>query len=111
MIGRAAQGRPWIFREIAHYLATGELLPPTGSSVVGETLLDHVRALHSFYGETAGVRIARKHLKWYANDQPDGASFVAVVNRAETADEQLRITRSYFDGLGAAVTRDLEAAA
>jgi tRNA-dihydrouridine synthase B len=111
MIGRAAQGRPWIFREIAHYLRTGELLPPPGIVVVRDTLLEHVRALHAFYGEAAGVRIARKHLKWYANEQRDGASFVAVVNRAETAEEQLRLTRSYFDALGDGAARPFEAAA
>jgi tRNA-dihydrouridine synthase B len=99
MVGRAAQGRPWIFREIAHYLATGELLPPPSVAFVRETLLEHVRALHAFYGEALGVRIARKHLAWYAKDRPENAAFRAVVNRADTADEQLRLTRSYFDAL------------
>ena len=100
MIGRAAQGRPWIFREIAHFLATGERLPSPGIGVVRDTLLEHVRALHEFYGETAGVRIARKHLAWYAKDRPENAAFRDVVNRAETAVEQLRLTRDYFDALG-----------
>jgi tRNA-dihydrouridine synthase B len=111
MIGRAAQGRPWIFREIARYLATGELLPPPSIGFVGETLLAHVRALHEFYGETAGVRIARKHLAWYAKDRPENAAFRAVVNRAETAEEQLRLTRDYFETLEAAPTTALGAAA
>jgi tRNA-dihydrouridine synthase B len=111
MIGRAAQGRPWIFREIAHYLRTGQLLPPPDTVFVRDTLLEHVRALHAFYGEAAGVRIARKHLKWYANEQRDGASFVTVVNRAETAEEQLRLTRSYFDPLGDGAARPFVAAA
>ena len=102
MIGRAAQGRPWIFREIAHFLATGETLPPPSLGFVRETLLEHVRALHEFYGEESGVRIARKHLKWYAKDRPENAAFGAVVNRAEAADEQLRLTRDYFDALEAA---------
>src|SRR3970282_225288 len=75
MIGRAAQGRPWIFREIAHFLATGERLPSPGIGVVRDTLLEHVRALHEFYGETAGVRIARKHLAWDAEDRPQNAAF------------------------------------
>jgi tRNA-dihydrouridine synthase B len=101
MIGRAAQGRPWIFREIAHFLATGELAPPPAIAVVRETLLEHVSALHAFYGDAAGVRIARKHLAWYAKDRPENAAFRAVVNRAETADEQLRLTRDYFDALEA----------
>ena len=99
MIGRAAQGRPWIFREIAHYLATGELLPPPSVAQVRETLLAHVQALHAFYGEASGVRIARKHLAWYAKDRPENAAFRAVVNRADTADEQVRLTRDYFDAL------------
>ncbi len=101
MIGRAAQGRPWIFREIGHYLATGELLPAPPVGFVAETLLSHVRALHAFYGETAGVRIARKHLAWYAKDRAENAAFRAVVNRAETAEEQLRLTRDYFATLEA----------
>jgi tRNA-dihydrouridine synthase B len=105
MIGRAAQGRPWIFREIAHFLATGEVLPPPSVAFVRDTLLEHVRALHDFYGELAGVRIARKHLAWYAKDRAENSAFRAVVNRAETAHEQLRLTRDYFDGLEAAAVR------
>jgi tRNA-dihydrouridine synthase B len=111
MIGRAAQGRPWIFREIAHYLATGELLPPPPLAFVGETLLEHVRALHAFYGETAGVRIARKHLAWYAKDRAENAAFRAVVNQAETAEEQLRLTRDYFAALETDAAMVLGAAA
>jgi tRNA-dihydrouridine synthase B len=99
MIGRAAQGRPWIFREIAHFLATGHVAPPLAVADVCNTLLEHVRALHEFYGEPAGVRIARKHLAWYAKDTPENAAFRAVVNRAETAEEQLRLTRDYFGAL------------
>jgi len=111
MIGRAAQGRPWIFREIAHFLATGELLPSPCVAFVRETLLEHARALHAFYGELAGVRIARKHLAWYAKGCPDNGAFRAVVNRAETAEEQLRLTRDYFDGLEADSVRELGVAA
>jgi tRNA-dihydrouridine synthase B len=112
MIGRAAQGRPWIFREIAQFLATGEVVSPPSVADVRDTLLEHVRALHDFYGETAGVRIARKHLGWYAKDRPDNAAFRAVVNRAETAEEQLRLTRDYFDALErAASAPELGAAA
>ena len=102
MIGRAAQGRPWIFREIAHFLATGHVAPALAVADVRDTLLEHVRALHEFYGEPAGVRIARKHLAWYAKDRPENAAFRAVVNRAETAEEQLRLTRDYFDALALA---------
>jgi tRNA-dihydrouridine synthase B len=111
MIGRAAQGRPWIFREIAHFLVTGQVLPPPAVAVVRSTLLEHVRALHAFYGETAGVRIARKHLAWYAKDRPENGAFRAVVNRAETAEEQLRLTRDYFDALEADSERAFEVAA
>jgi tRNA-dihydrouridine synthase B len=111
MVGRAAQGRPWIFREIAHFLATREVLPPLAAAAVRDTLLEHVQALHAFYGEVAGVRIARKHLAWYAKDRPENAAFRAVVNRAETADEQLRLTRDYFDALAAVSTGVLDVAA
>ena len=102
MIGRAAQGRPWIFREIAHHLATGAAPPPPPVGEVRDVLLEHVRALHEFYGEPAGVRIARKHLGWYAKDRPENAAFRDVVNRAESAAEQLRLARGYFDALEAA---------
>jgi tRNA-dihydrouridine synthase B len=99
MIGRAAQGRPWIFRELEHFLVTGELAPPPPIAEVRDVLLGHVRALHEFYGETAGVRIARKHLGWYAKDRPENAAFRDVVNRTESAAEQLAKARAYFDGL------------
>ena len=111
MVGRAAQGRPWIFREIAHYLATGEKLPEPGVQEVRDVLLGHLEHLHVFYGEVAGVRIARKHLGWYAKDRPENVAFRAVVNRAETADEQVRLTRDYFDALVAGVAPDLPASA
>jgi tRNA-dihydrouridine synthase B len=99
MIGRGAQGRPWIFREIAHYLATGELLPEPEPAEVAAILLGHLEQLYAFYGEQAGVRIARKHLGWYAKDRPQNAAFRQVANRAESAAEQLQLTRAYFAGL------------
>ncbi|MFC7300940.1 tRNA dihydrouridine synthase DusB [Cognatiluteimonas weifangensis] len=111
MVGRAAQGRPWIFREIAHYLASGELLPPPTLAQVRDILLAHLHDLHAFYGEEAGVRIARKHLGWYAKDRPENAAFRAVVNRADSAQAQLRLTRDYFDALVAGVPPALPAAA
>jgi len=107
LIGRAAQGRPWIFREIAHYLATGELLAPPDAGEVCTILCGHLQALYAFYGEPQGVRIARKHLGWYAKDRAENAAFRAIVNRAETAHEQLRLTRDYFSAL----TADLPLAA
>ena len=111
MVGRAAQGRPWIFREIAHHLRTGERLPEPGVAEVRDILLGHLRELHAFYGEESGVRIARKHLGWYARDRPENAAFRAVVNQAQTADAQLRLTRDYFDALAAGVAPSLPAAA
>jgi tRNA-dihydrouridine synthase B len=99
MIGRAAQGRPWIFREIAHHLATGgELPPPT----VGEARLliaEHLRDHYTFYGETLGVRIARKHLAWYTAGLPGGAALRAVVNEAATAAAQEAAMEAFFDAL------------
>ena len=111
MVGRAAQGRPWILREIAHYLATGERLPEPTLPEVRDVLLGHLEHLHAFYGESSGVRIARKHLGWYAKDRPENAAFRAVVNRAESAEAQLRLTRDYFDALVAGVVPELPAAA
>lgn len=99
MVGRGAQGRPWIFREIAHYLATGEHLSEPTPAEVCEILLHHLEHLYAFYGELQGVRIARKHLGWYAKDRAENTAFRGVVNRAENALEQLRLTRDYFDGL------------
>jgi tRNA-dihydrouridine synthase B len=99
MIGRGAQGRPWIFREIAHFLATGEQLPEPSPAEVSGILIDHLEQLYAFYGEELGVRIARKHLGWYAKDRTENAAFRHVVNRAENAAEQLRLTRDYFASL------------
>ena len=111
MIGRAAQGRPWIFREVAHYLATGEHMPEPAVAEVRDILLAHLAHLHAFYGEESGVRIARKHLGWYARDRPENAAFRGVVNRATTATDQLRLTRDYFDALVAGVSPEFAAAA
>jgi tRNA-dihydrouridine synthase B len=99
MIGRAAQGNPWVFREIAHRLRHGAPLAPPVVAEVRSVLLEHVAALHAFYGEQAGVRIARKHLGWYAKGRSGNDAFRAVVNRAETAAEQLALTREYFAAL------------
>ncbi len=99
LIGRAAQGRPWIFREIAHYLSTGDYLPEPSPQVVRDILLGHLDTLHAFYGEPQGVRIARKHLGWYAKDRAENEAFRQIVQRAETAAEQRRLTIDYFDRL------------
>ena len=111
LIGRAAQGRPWIFREIGHYLATGEKLTEPTLLEVRDILLGHLAHLHAFYGEEMGVRIARKHLGWYAKDRPENLAFRAVVNRAETSSAQRRLTCDYFDGLMDMAPSRLSAAA
>jgi len=102
MIGRAAQGRPWIFREIAHYLATGELLPEPAVDETRSIMIGHLENLYSFYGDYTGVRVARKHIGWYSKGHRDGAAFRQRVNRVESVDEQLRMTNAFFDRLAAA---------
>ena len=97
MIGRAAQGRPWIFREIQHFLQTGELLSDPAIEEVSDILLTHVENLYDFYGEHTGVRVARKHISWYSKGTKGGASFRNIVNRVETAKEQFDIVREFFE--------------
>ncbi|MES9993448.1 MAG: tRNA dihydrouridine synthase DusB [Candidatus Thiodiazotropha sp.] len=99
MIGRAAQGRPWIFNEINHYLATGTTLPEPDLSWVADTLMEHVRQLYDFYGEYLGIRIARKHIAWYSRGRPEGAVFRNKINYTETASQQMQAIRDYFDCL------------
>jgi tRNA-dihydrouridine synthase B len=99
MIGRGAQGRPWIFREIAHFLATGERLPPPAPVEIGQWVADHLDRLYAFYSPTAGVRIARKHLAWYSQPWREGVAFRARVNAVEQAREQLKLTRAFFERL------------
>ena len=96
MVGRAAQGRPWIFREIGHYLDTGELLPAPSAAEIGEIMLGHLANLYSFYGESTGVRVARKHITWYLKTLPGAGVFRDRVVRVETAKEQQALIRSYF---------------
>ena len=97
MIGRAAQGRPWIFREIEHYLRTGRRFAEPSVTEVRDTLLSHLDNLYTFYGEYTGVRVARKHISWYSKGQPGGGVFRNAVNCLQTAAEQLAMTRSFFD--------------
>lgn len=99
MLGRSVLGRPWIFREIAHFLATGMRLPPPSFSEVQSILLGHLSALHAFYGEPLGVRIARKHLRWYCGEQPGGADFRAAVNKLDTAAGQLHLTADFLESV------------
>ena len=99
MIGRAAQGRPWIFREMAHYLATGQHLPPRAPPAICTVLMAHLSNLYAFYGEYTGVRVARKHIAWYSKGQRDGNSFRQQINQLDSADAQLACVRDYFDQL------------
>jgi tRNA-dihydrouridine synthase B len=89
MIGRGAFGRPWIFREIAHYLATGTRRAAPDAAEWSGIVIDHVRAMHAFHGESSGVRIARKHIGWYVHGMPGGERLREQVNTANSADDQL----------------------
>ncbi|MDV7213000.1 tRNA dihydrouridine synthase DusB [Azotobacter beijerinckii] len=107
LIGRAAQGRPWIFREIEHYLRTGERLPAVTAAEVEPVLLEHLAALHLFYGEELGVRIARKHVGWYLATLPGAGEFRTRFNRLDSTDAQNAQVRQFFaerhdDGKGVA---------
>lgn len=96
LIGRAAQGRPWIFREINHFLETGERLPEPGLQEVERILLDHLSALHAFYGDEMGVRIARKHVGWYLATLPGAREFRAQFNRLDSTHAQCADVREFF---------------
>ncbi|UTW01561.1 tRNA dihydrouridine synthase DusB [Marinomonas rhizomae] len=96
MIGRAAQGRPWIFREINHYLETNELLAPPSLSEVRQLVINHVNALHQFYGDYLGVRIARKHVGWYLQTLADKTQFRSLFNRIDNTQEQLDKLQEFF---------------
>jgi tRNA-dihydrouridine synthase B len=105
MIGRAAQGRPWIFREIAHYLATGEHLAPPLVVEVQRLLIEHLQDHYALYGEYTGVRSARKHIGWYVKSLPGGAVFRARMNELDDARAQLGAVADFFDELGASMDR------
>ncbi len=105
MIGRAAQGRPWIFREVAHYLATGEQLAPPLVAEVRRLLLDHLLDHYALYGEFTGVRSARKHIGWYVRALPGGLAFRDDMNLLEDSAAQWRAVSDYMEGLGAVMDR------
>ncbi len=100
MIGRAAQGRPWIFREVEHYLRTGQELAPPSRGELHRVLRDHLLALYDFYGERTGSGVARKHAAWYTKGLPNGASFRRAINQETSTAAQLRLVDTYFDRLG-----------
>ena len=97
MIGRAAQGRPWIFREIDHFLRTGHILAPPEKEEVRSILLEHVANLHQLYGDVMGPRIARKHVGWYLEDQDTDRSFRKLFNGIESGEVQIETLNGYFD--------------
>jgi tRNA-dihydrouridine synthase B len=101
MIGRAAQGRPWLFREIAHYLATREILPMVNFTEMQGVLLEHLEGLYALYGEEQGARVARKHIGWTVQDLPGGEAFRASVVRIDTAPSQHAAVNDYFARLAA----------
>ncbi len=105
MIGRAAQGRPWIFREIAHFLATGEPLAPPLVLEVRRALLAHLQDHYALYGEFTGVRSARKHIGWYLRALPGGAAFRARMNQVDSAAVQWQLVADYFEELADAHER------
>jgi tRNA-dihydrouridine synthase B len=99
MIGRAAQGRPWIFRDISHYLATGELLPAPSVSEIYQVIIEHLADLYQFYGEYSGCRIARKHIAWYTNGLPKSNLFREAMYAEESTAGQATAVEQYFQKL------------
>jgi tRNA-dihydrouridine synthase B len=105
MVGRAAQGSPWIFREITHFLATGEHLASPLLAEVRRALLEHLQDHYGLYGEYTGVRSARKHIGWYVRTLPGGDAFREHMNSLETAAQQLAAVAAYLDGLAEQMER------
>jgi tRNA-dihydrouridine synthase B len=101
MIGRAAHGRPWLFREIEHFLARGERLQPLQPQAIREVLLEHLEGLYALYGAEQGTRVARKHIGWTVRSLPGGEAFRSAVNRIDAADAQHSAVNDYFDRLAA----------
>ena len=99
MIGRAAQGRPWIFREIDHFLNTGTKLEPPSVAEIREVLVGHLHDLYAFYGYERGTRVARKHIGWYTKGLKNSAVFRARMNTLDNAEMQLAAVQDFFDGL------------
>ena len=96
MIGRAAQGRPWMFREIQHYLETGQRLPAPEVGEIHRVLIGHLNDLYQFYGEYTGVRVARKHISWYTKGLAGSAAFRHAMNQLETSAAQLQAVNDFF---------------
>ena len=105
MLGRVAQGRPWIFREVAHFMATGTHLAPPRVADVAQLLLDHLLDHYALYGEFTGVRSARKHIGWYVKTLPGGEAFRARMNVLDNSDAQLALVQVFFAALGEQMDR------
>ena len=99
MIGRGAQGRPWLFRDLKHYAEHGVLPPALSLAECNATILNHIRAMHEFYGEIAGVRIARKHIGWYIDEMPDGEQTCREINRLDSDAAQYDTLAAYLETL------------
>lgn len=105
MLGRVAQGRPWIFREVAHFMATGTHLAPPLVVEVKRLLLEHLLDHYTLYGEFTGVRSARKHIGWYVKALPGGEAFRAQMNLLQDCEEQLQAVGTFFEDLGERMDR------
>jgi len=101
MIGRAAQGRPWLFREISHFLATGEHLAPPPPTEMGAVLIEHLEGLDSLYGEEHGARVARKHIGWAVRELPGGQALRSAANGMQTVTAQRAAVNDFFERLAA----------
>jgi tRNA-dihydrouridine synthase B len=101
MIGRAAQGRPWLFREIEHYLKTGEHLPPAEVSEIHSILLAHLEDLYAFYGPETGFKVARKHISWYTKGLIGSAAFRKEMNVLPSIEQQMQAVNDFFLRLAA----------
>ena len=95
MVGRGAQGNPWIFREFSHYLQTGQILAPPQATEIHTVIRDHLQRLHEFYGDV-GVRVARKHIGWYLKTRPDSKHVLYDLMRVQTAKEQFQLLEQHF---------------
>ncbi|MDQ7017321.1 MAG: tRNA dihydrouridine synthase DusB [Gammaproteobacteria bacterium] len=96
MIGRAAQGRPWIFAEIEHFLKTGQILAPRSDAEISAIFVEHLQQLYAFYGEHQGVRVARKHISWYCKHKPDSAAFRKNIYKIEESQCQIEQVKHFF---------------
>tara|TARA_B100001057_G_scaffold115651_2_gene114168 strand:- start:7930 stop:8931 length:1002 start_codon:yes stop_codon:yes gene_type:complete len=100
MIGRGAQGRPWIFRDLLNHINPNEKKPRLDKIVLRDIMLDHLKELHQFYGELTGVRVARKHLTWYCNSLKKASNFRYQILCAKKASEQIRLIKDFFEREG-----------